>query len=1193
MNILDGLNEKQIEAVTHKDGPLLVIAGPGTGKTKVVTHRIAYLIVKHKVAAAEILAITFTNKAAREMQERISNEIDEQKGSNVQVTTFHSFCVEILRAYAPRIGLSENFTIFDQEIQDEILTEVVNELILNPDDYPPWKLRNIISNAKCKLQNPTDVPDVYQEDAADIDDPEAAINIENTLRAYQHKLTEYNALDFDDLLVKTVTLLEQVPEVQQTYHKNISHILVDEYHDVNEAQYRLLQLLCAPPERNLMVVADADQAIYSWRGSNQRYIEEFKAGSMFRKSGLMFIPKIIELDSHYRCSKNILHSAEEIISKNTERENRSLLKTRNDVGKEIFHYTFDRPLTEARGIIQVIQNLVKEPNYSYGDIAIFYRTHKLAEVLEEQLLRTSIKFHRIRPTNLFSEDNNKGIRSYLRFIQWQLLLDLESAINFPETCIDNLTWVRLKWLAQREGIAFIELLKNIEAYPEYVGPLTQRNVRQFWTQLEKLSTEFEGEKIDKIVLKLFDALEFSRSPYRAEELEIIEKQPELPNLTTAQDVLYRAINLNEPIQITVSYGIDEYCAAHIIYQTLKTYLNHTAQLHFLSSSQVKPRQSEKGVHLLIGDFGEIEEKSANIQTILIGTATTNDTNVIRLGAEGVRSIAMLKLCQRLINRFESPNMANMVVYDLETTGLNPKTAEIVEIAAQCLNATGDKIEHYYQLVKPPGGQIPEPARRIHGISTETVAAAPSIEIVLPGFWEFIRNRILIGHNVAEYDNLILARDLRDHLDNRLSNPYYDTLITARRLFPRQRCSIGALAEKFEIEHGPLHEAAEDVEVNRKIFRELIKTDAQKREVKSLTEFLPFVGVSILSKTAVSDIGEPFTETGVLLNAAKRFIQTRHTLARNDYDPLLQIEETPLSLESTEKEQIETLIRQLHQSNFPIFQEDTDWIACKLKFLKFSEKFRDESNLIKFLDYLELLTGSDEIDDQGERTMLIQKLRASFDEISDKSEQLTLIQKLFANFDEIFGEIDDESKQFTLIQKLQKLRISFDEVDDKSKQTMLIQELLTDFNELNDKNEQFTLIQKLIQKLLTSFNEIFDEIDNKNEQITLIQELIQKLLISFVKPLTLMTLHTAKGTEFKIAFIIGMEEGSFPMWKQNITPEEIEEERRLFYVGMTRAQERLYLSSTVYRFNDRDRPASMFIREIPADYIKKWVSPLCF
>ena len=1032
MNILDELNERQRDAVTHKNGPLLVIAGPGTGKTKVITHRIAYLIREHNIKPENILAITFTNKAAEEMQERINSEIGEPHGSSVKACTFHAFCVKVLRKHATQIGLSENFTIFDQEFQDEILTESVRELSLNPDDYPPWLLRNVISDAKCKLQNPVDAADTL-----DIYESGTIENIRSVLQSYQDKLDEYDALDFDDLLVKTVELLERVEEVREAYRREISYILVDEYHDVNNVQYRLLQLLCPPPEGNLMVVADEDQAIYSWRGSNPQYIVDFK---------IDFNPETLTLDDHYRCSEKILRAAEEVISKNIERQKQHTLRTHKDVGRDIFHYTFDTPVAEARGIINVIENLVTQRNYSYRDIAIFYRTHRLADVLAEQLLRANIQFQRVQPMNSFGEGNSKSILAYLRFIQWQLPQDLERAINFPETCIDDLTWVRLKWLAQREHIAFIELLKNIEAYPQDVGPLTRRNVRQFWTQLEDLSTEIEGEAVDKIILKLFDALEQSRSAYRAEELEVIERQPELSNLTTAQDVLYSALDLDEPIQITASHGIDEYCAAHIIHQTLETYLDHTAQLQFLPPDENDVTQMANGVHILIGDFSEIGESGRDARTILIGTADVINTDAIHLGTEGVRSLAALKLCQRLINRFESPNMADMVVYDLETTGINPKTAEIVEIAAQRLSIVGDEVERFYRLVKPPGGHIPRAATRIHRIDAATVKDAPGIEIVLPELMGFIQDRILIGHNVAEYDNPILARDLREYLGRDLSAPHYDTLATARRLFPRQRCSMGALAEKFGIEHGRLHGALEDVTANREIFKELIKIDAYKREVKSLTELLPLVGVGILAKTGASATKETLTETDAFLNAAKRFIRM--------HDPKLP---DRFPLEAAEAEQATAYMEELQDVPPPEFPEDLAWRQRRIQFMNAAlhfESMSDTNRLTDFLDYQKLLTNVDELDDTTEQ-------------------------------------------------------------------------------------------------------------------------------------LTLMTLHAAKGTEFPIVIIIGMEEGSFPMWRQDITEAELEEERRLFYVGMTRAQAQLYLSSVTYRFGDRDRASSMFVREIPSNYVIRW------
>ena len=1047
MNTLHGLNEKQIEAVTHKDGPLLVIAGPGTGKTKVITHRIAHLIREHNIRPEKILAITFTNKAAEEMQERINSEIGEPHGSSVKACTFHAFCVKALRRHALKIGLSENFTIFDQELQDEILTESVRELILNPDDYPPWLLRNIISDAKCTLQNPIDAVD-----DTDIHDAETTENIRNVLETYQQKLTEYDALDFDDLLVKTVELL-QIEEVKETYHREFSYILVDEFHDVNRVQYHLLQLLCAPSDQNLMVVADEDQSIYSWRGSNPEYIDNFRAD---------FSPQTVELDDHYRCSEKILRAAEEVISRNPERQKQHTLRTHKDAGRDIFHYTFDTPIAEALGIIHVIENLVKQRNHSYRDIAIFYRTHKLADVLAEQLSRENIKFQRILPTNSFGEGNSKGILAYLRFIQWQLPQDLERAINFPETHIDDLTWVRLKWVAARKGIAFIELLRNIEAYPEDVGPLTRRNVRQFWTQLEKLSTELEGEKTDKIIQQLFDALEFSRSPYRAEELEVIEKRPELPNLATAQDVLYSALDLEEPIRITASHGIDEYCAAHIVHQTLETYLDQSAELQFLPPDENRAAQLDNGVHLLIGDFEELSEKGRDARTILIGTVDAADSDTVHLETEGARSIAALKLCQRLINRFESPNMADMVVYDLETTGINPKTAEIVEIAAHRLSAIGDEVERYHCLVRPPGGHIPRAATRIHQIDAETVKNAPGIEMVLPEFSGFIQDRILIGHNVSEYDNPILARDLRRYLKMELSAPHYDTLATARRLFPRQRCNMGALAEKFQIEHGRLHGALEDVRVNREIFKELIKIDAYKREVKSLAELLPLVGLGLLAKREASqpEVGSAeeaedtptkntLTETEVFLNAAKRFVQ-RHNAALPDRLPL----------EASEAMQAAAYMEELQDSTIPEFPEDIAWRQRRIQFMNaviHFESVSDEHSLTDFLDY---------------------------------------------------------------------------------------------------------------QRLLTNI----DEMDNTTEQ------------------LTLMTLHAAKGTEFPVVIILGMEEGSFPMWQQNITEADIEEERRLFYVGMTRAQNQLYLSSTIYRTGDRDRSTSMFVREVPSNYMIKWSQP---
>lgn len=381
MDILHELNEKQKEAVEQKDGPILVIAGPGTGKTRVITHRIANLIREHSVKPDNILAITFTNKASQEMQDRVIDEIGDPHGPQVKVKTFHSFCVKVLRDHAIEIELNENFAIFDQEIQDEILTEIVKDLNLSSNDYPYWRLRSVLSDYKHHVYDRSQTFEIDTDILLDIDDENAESNIREILDAYQKKLSDYHALDFDDLLLKSIELFEKSPTVLEQYHDKLSYILVDEYHDVNKVQYRLLQQLCPTSDSNLMVVADGDQAIYSWRGSDPIYIDRFSED---------YSPKIITLDDHYRCSKTILRAAQEVIAKNPEWKKERALKTVNEEGHDIFHYTFYTATEEARSVINLIRKLVKQRGYSYRDIAVFYRTHKLTEVLSEQHNRTEI-----------------------------------------------------------------------------------------------------------------------------------------------------------------------------------------------------------------------------------------------------------------------------------------------------------------------------------------------------------------------------------------------------------------------------------------------------------------------------------------------------------------------------------------------------------------------------------------------------------------------------------------------------------------------------------------------------------------------------------------------------------------------------------------------------------------------------------
>ena len=1069
MELLQELNEKQQQAAAHTNGAILVVAGPGTGKTNVITHRIAHLIRNHQVPPQQIFAVTFTNKAAQEMLERIKELLGTTQGLDVRIHTFHAFCVRLLREHAPEIGLSRNFAIFDQETQDEILIECLRELKQNRLDYPSWMLRNIISAYKVKLEDAAANRDeICMGDGTLINEPKQIQNIVGLLKAYQTKLATHNALDFDDLISRSVEVLDRVPAVRAKYHSDFRFILVDEYQDINIAQYALLKYLVRSPQHNVMVVADEDQSIYSWRGSSPKYIEQFKAD---------FNPTVVELEEHYRCSEKILRAAQAVIARNT-RQKESVLKTHKGAGNTIFHYMLGMPDEEANHAITLIRKLVDGRHYSYGNIAIFYRTHQLAEALVDRLHHERVMFQRVGRTNSFQEEHAQGIISYLNFIQWQLPRDIERAVNFPQQLIDDLTLVRLKWLAQRNDITLVELLRKIDDYPKDVGPLTRWNIHQFFTQIDQFHRQIEGEKIGAIAIKLFNLLAHQRSPYRAEEIHEIETRPEIPGLRAASDALYSVIDRGEQIALVTSYGIDSYCAARVIQQTLERYLNMKIRIDFLPpDASATPIISADGVNILIGHFANLSTPEGT--TILLGSTTEANANVIQLVQSSdspagdlrsdAKSVTALKLCQRLLSYFETPNMAEMIVYDLETVDNDPKRAEIIEIGAKRLSVIGTELERYYQLVKPTH-KIPRSSTRIHGIDNETVANEPDIEAALPQFLSFIQDHILIGHNIAEFDNPVLERDIGRCLGRGLPNPYYDTLVTARRLYPRESCNLEALSNKFEIEHDTMHRAIEDVHVTHRVFEELIKEDLRRREVRSLPELLPLVGIGILAsqvghiRVAADEIDErkggeeestadntiiPLQLGGaqVFYQAAARYIETHQP----DLDWLLA------DLQPTEQQWAKEFIEKLSRTPIDEFPEDRDWESRRARFMNAVLHFEtnsDEKRLGDFLDYQKLINSSDET------------------------------------------QIDTDK-------------------------------------------------------------------------------------------ITLMTLHAAKGTEFPVVIIMGMEDGTFPIRRKDQSLAELEEERRLFYVGMTRAQERLYLTSVARRNSDRERSSSMFIREIPSNLLTHW------
>ena len=442
-DILQGMNPKQREAVAHTEGPLLIMAGAGSGKTRVLTHRISYLIQEKGVNPWNILAITFTNKAASEMKSRVASLVTEG-GLDVWVSTFHSMCVRILRREIDHIGYSSSFTIADPGEQLTLMKKILKRLNIDPKKYNPRAILSEISNAKNNLQNEKE----YRVEATDYFGKIVADCYDN----YQRELRQAETLDFDDLIMLTVRLFEEHEDVLQYYQTKFQYIHVDEYQDTNHAQYKLVNLLAAR-FRNICVVGDADQSIYGWRGADMENILNFERDYNDAK--------VVLLEQNYRSTKNILKAANDVISHNSKRKDKNLW-TDKDGGEFITYYRAGNEHEEARYVIQHIQQeLEKNPDREYGDFAVLYRTNAQSRVMEETLIKTNIPYKMVGGHKFYDRKEIKDVLAYLTLIaNPKDNLSFTRVVNEPKRGIGASTVEKLALAAEEMGWSMYEAALN-------------------------------------------------------------------------------------------------------------------------------------------------------------------------------------------------------------------------------------------------------------------------------------------------------------------------------------------------------------------------------------------------------------------------------------------------------------------------------------------------------------------------------------------------------------------------------------------------------------------------------------------------------------------------------------------------------------------------------------------------------------
>ena len=499
MSIYDTLNEPQREAVLHVDGPLLILAGAGSGKTRVLTHRIAYLIEELGVNPWNILAITFTNKAAGEMRQRVDDLVGFGSES-IWVSTFHSMCVRILRRFIDRLGYDSSFTIYDTDDQKTLMKAVCKKIDIDTKHFKERMLLSVISSAK----NEMILPEEFELNAGG---DFAQLKIAKVYREYEAQLKANNALDFDDLLVKTVQLLQTQPDVCENYQERFRYIMVDEYQDTNTVQFKLVSLL-AGKYRNLCVVGDDDQSIYKFRGANIRNILDFEKEYPDAK--------VIKLEQNYRSTENILNAANGVISNNRGRKDKRLW-TANGEGEKIGLRQFDTAYDEAEFIAEDIKREVQS-GASYNDSAVLYRTNAQSRLLEEKFIAMNIPYKIVGGINFYARREIKDILAYLKTVDnGQDNLSVRRIINVPKRGIGLTTINRIQEAADARGISFYDALLVPEMIPG-VGRSSSK-LNSFAALVEYLKGQAEKESLTDLLNEILDMTGYTQNLEADDEID--------------------------------------------------------------------------------------------------------------------------------------------------------------------------------------------------------------------------------------------------------------------------------------------------------------------------------------------------------------------------------------------------------------------------------------------------------------------------------------------------------------------------------------------------------------------------------------------------------------------------------------------------------------------------------------------------
>ena len=482
-DLLAELNHPQREAVLHAEGPLLILAGAGSGKTRVLTHRIAYQI-KSGLPAERILAVTFTNKAAGEMRERVERILNIPL-NGFWVSTFHSTCLRILRRDGSHLGIPRDFVVLDEKDTLDLIKRALRELNLNEEAFPPKQIQYRIDRAKGEGKGP---------DEFDSPDFPGAMNFSNIFSTYQDLLREVKGLDFGDLLVDTMKLFLEYPEVLRKYQRQFRHVMVDEYQDTNRVQYIFMELLCRE-HRNLCVVGDEDQSIYRWRGADLRNILDFERD--FPDA------RIIRLEQNYRSTQRIIRAASALIEKNQLRKGKTLWTEREE-GHPILAVSSRNERNEASSVSHLVEHLYTEDHYAPGEIAVFYRTNAQSRPIEDELSRRRIPYQLVGSLKFYERKEIKDAIAYLRAVlNFEDSLSLRRIINTPARGIGKQALHRADEIRSRDRVSLVKSLRR-GLMEKVFAPASARRIENFLQMMDGLKNLAADESLPTLIHRILE-----------------------------------------------------------------------------------------------------------------------------------------------------------------------------------------------------------------------------------------------------------------------------------------------------------------------------------------------------------------------------------------------------------------------------------------------------------------------------------------------------------------------------------------------------------------------------------------------------------------------------------------------------------------------------------------------------------------